>query len=246
MDQHEVNPKAVNRIKPELEKALKDNRLLTVVLKDGKGLCPGCSQEVALNDPAANVRFTSVPVLCPSCKTEFRVTAQDQEADKLKDMEGVLASTGAELLDDDDEGGTLDIPEEELIRLFAEHKNPTDEEFHKLCEEKGWNEGQAEAVAYRFATRYALFRLGGKSKGKRPERVISSEESMGQEVEYEHTSHPADALKIAWDHLAEAQDSKYYTFLELLEKTIKAGPEHPIYKKMMKLTEEAESLPSEH
>lgn len=146
----------------------------------------------------------------------------------------------------DEEGGIMDVPEAEVIKFFTEHPNPTDYAFHEHSEEKGWNTHQAEAVAYRLATRYTQFRTGGRSKGVRPKNVVSEEESMGQQVELEHTANVDDALKIAWDHLAEVPNSKYYTFLATIEKVLKAGPDHPLFKKMQELTEEAEDLPSEH
>lgn len=220
----EVNPKVVNRISKALSEALAGNKLETVVLKDGQGLCPGCSREVQIPPAMHDAVVLSLPVECPSCHKEFRVVQDNGDEDM----------------------GTMDVPEDEVLKFFLEHQNPTDEAYHEFCEERGWNTHQAEAVAYRFATRYAQFRTGGASKGKRPADIITEEESMGQTVEYEHTPSAPDALKIAWDHLAEVPSSKYYTFLELLEKTLKAGPEHPIYKKMEKLAEEAEELPSEH
>jgi hypothetical protein len=259
MSEHQVNPKVVNRISPELDKALKGSQLQTVALKDGKGLCPGCSQEVTLSDPAANVQFTSVPVQCQSCKTEFRVVA-DQEIEEeeeepgpdgnnAKDMEDVLAGTGAELLDNGDEGekaGMTNIPEAELVAFFLRHPNPTDDAFHEHSEEKGWDNKAAEAKAYELATRYSQFRMGGKSKGVRPDQVDNHEELRGRQIEYEHTSNPDDALKIAWDHLTEVNFSKYYTLLDLMEKALKAGPNHALHKELMELVEKHKDLPSGH
>jgi hypothetical protein len=311
MSQHEAHPKAVNRISPELEAALKGNQLLTATLKDGKGSCPGCSQEVKMPSPASGTKFTSVPVVCPACKTEFRVVDQEEEEEDTEyELEesnghthGVLelnqlgsgkstedkghshriaglevqlakghthklkketeeeeeeeeeedkpddqdAAKGPKHADNgDEEGGIMNIPEAELVGFFVEHPNPTDDAFHDHSEKMGWNNHEAEAAAYKLATRYAQFRTDGASKGKRPVQIITSEEAMGQQVEKEHTPNIDDATKITWDHLTEVPNSKYYTFLELLEKTLKAGPGHPIYKKMMKLVEEAEELPGQH
>lgn len=223
---NEVNPRVVNRINKSLAEALAGNKLETVALKDGQGHCPGCNREVQVPQAMHDAVVLSLPVECPNCHKEFRIV-QDSR-DESEDM------------------GVMYVPESEVLKFFLEHQNPTDKAFHEFCEEKGWNKHQAEAVAYRFATRYAKFRTGGVSKGKRPSDLIAEEESMGQTVEYEHTSNPEDALKIAWDHLAEVPNSKYYTFLDAIERVLKAGPDHDLYKKMEKLAEEAGELPSEH
>lgn len=247
--ENQASRKAINRISPELEKALEDSQFEIVQLKDGKGLCPGCSREVEMRDPGVSVKFTSVNVLCPNCKTEFRVvsdTGLTDGDDHVKAMEDALnASLQDDGEEEEEEAGMTTIPENEVIQYLLEYPNPSDDMFHGHCKDKGWDKHAAEAVAYRLATRYAQFRMGGRSKGQRPEQIVAKEESMGQQVEYEHTPIPDDALKIAWDHLAEAPESRYYTFLELIEKAIKAGPKHPVYQQLEKLAGEAESLPSE-
>jgi hypothetical protein len=95
-------------------------------------------------------------------------------------------------------------------------------------------------VAYKFATRYVQFRLGGNSKGKRPASIISTEEAMGIEVEHEHTPNVDDANKIVWDHLSEKPESRYYTFLRVVEKAIEEGPESDLFKGLMKLADKME------
>lgn len=218
--------KVIDHVSSELQKALNSNRPpITAIIRDGKGLCPGCSREVKISQPDAGAKFMSVKVQCPECKTDFVAQMQDDG--------------------DDDQDGLMNIPEKAMLKFFIENPNPTDETFHEHSEKMGWVNPEAETLAYRFASRYAAFRTGGTSKGARPTEIITSEESLGQMVEKEHTSYMDDSLKIAWDHLAEVPNSRYYTFLALIEKTLKAGPEHPIYVKMMKLVEEAENLPNE-
>jgi len=166
----------------------------------------------------------------------------DEDADDKKSNEEDKAKA-AKLKDDEDdkdEGGIKDIPDAELIKYLVENPNPADEAFHENSEKKGWDNKQAEAVAYKFATRYAQFRTGGASKGKRPSDIVADQESMGLQVELEHTPNIDDAHKIVWDHLSEKKNSLYYSFLTVVEKSIEEGPESELFRGMLKLMEKME------
>lgn len=174
-----------------------------------------------------------------------KVQAAEDHVHELEESKPGEAGNMDQLQDngDDEEGGILDVPQDQIIKFLVENPNPTDAEFHEHSEKMGWNNHEAEAVAYKMATRYAQFRTGGASKGKRPSAVIASEENIGMQVELEHTKNIDDANKIVWDHLVEVKDSKYYTFLIAIEKILKLGPDHELYKKMIKLVDATEDLP---
>jgi hypothetical protein len=58
----------------------------------------------------------------------------------------------------------------------------------------------------------------------KPNVVINQDELVkGIEIEYEHTRCKMIAKRIALDHLAEADNSTYYTYLDIVEKKIEDG-----------------------
>jgi hypothetical protein len=122
---------------------------------------------------------------------------------------------------DDEEGGSTDIPQAEVVQYFLENPNPDDETWHAYAESKGWNVPAAEAASYRLATLASHFVAKGKSseKGVSEKDVNPDELAMGVEIEKEHTDDPEIAKRIALDHLAEIPD--YYTRLKKMEEDAK-------------------------
>jgi hypothetical protein len=100
----------------------------------------------------------------------------------------------------------------EIIKFFVENPYPQDDKVHAFAQEMGMNEHEFEAKIYAILSDILT---EGKSKdfnGKYdPEQM-----KMGRQVEFEHTTIPEVADKIARDHLAEIPD--YYTRLAKMEK----------------------------
>jgi uncharacterized protein (UPF0212 family) len=72
MEKYEASRKAVDRISEETKKALdqQGTDLPTIELSEGKGACPGCSQDVEMIDQDG-VKYVELTMVCPSCNTEF-------------------------------------------------------------------------------------------------------------------------------------------------------------------------------
>jgi len=122
------------------------------------------------------------------------------------------------------EDSGLDPLAVQVAKFLGGNPNPSDDDFHEWAKEAGVDKHEAEAAAYRLATCFAEFMLGGKAneEGVSQEDVDPSELSMGINVEKEHTPNIAVAKRIALDHLAEIDD--YYTRLAEMEE--EAGVEH--------------------
>jgi len=120
--------------------------------------------------------------------------------------------------------GGLDPLAVRVADFLSASPNPSDDDFHEWAEGEGVDKHEAEAAAYRLATCFAEFLLGGKAneEGVTENDVDPDELSMGINVEKEHTPNVAVAKRIALDHLAEIDD--YYTRLAEMEE--EAGVEH--------------------
>lgn len=105
-----------------------------------------------------------------------------------------------------------------LVELFIKEK-PSDSVVHKFAEDNSIDSHSLEDIIYEIL--YDIFH-GGKSKGQDngydPEQI-----KMGMEVEKEHTSIPALARKISYDHLSEIPN--YYTLLDKMESSAKGVKE---------------------
>lgn len=104
---------------------------------------------------------------------------------------------------------------EAIIDYFFENKNARDEDFHQWAESRGMDPKRAEEIVYELVHHFTLFYKGGKWNEKGRPDVDPNELKMGVEVEYEHTSCPIQAARIAKDHLVELPD--YYTRLAKME-----------------------------
>lgn len=98
-----------------------------------------------------------------------------------------------------------------IIKWFLKNPYPADDAVHAFAEESGIGPDDFEADIYRVLSSVLS---EGFSKGK-DIKHDPSELKMGIEVEYEHTTNPLIARKIALDHLAEIPD--YYTRLKRME-----------------------------
>ena len=104
--------------------------------------------------------------------------------------------------DDEDKGKKPD--RNVLLKFFADNPAPADKKFHKFCEERGWNVHLAEAEAYKMASKFARFWLGGRSnEAGATTRYDPKAIAAGISIEMEHTPDKAVAEKISKDHLAE-------------------------------------------
>ena len=106
----------------------------------------------------------------------------------------------------------------EVAEFLGKKPNPSDEEFHKWVEGKGYKADEVEGAAYRLATTLGSFLFSGraKDKGIESDDVDQGELSKGISIEMEHTDCRVMAERIAMDHLAEFPD--YYTRLIAMEK----------------------------
>lgn len=100
---------------------------------------------------------------------------------------------------------------DKIMEFFKKNPKPTDKQIHSFAEKLGIDHDLFEEQVYAILGSF----LGeGRSKtftgSYDPEQL-----KMGIEVEYEHTSCPRLAERIAKDHLAELPD--YYTRLEKME-----------------------------
>lgn len=112
-----------------------------------------------------------------------------------------------------------------VIDFFEQNPNPVDDAVHQYAEENGYDNHQFENVIYRLATIAAELLRGGRSSEMELDvaTVDPQQLEMGVEIEYEHTTNPAIAKKIALDHLAELPD--YYTRLQQMEEMAKKSNE---------------------
>jgi len=101
--------------------------------------------------------------------------------------------------------------------FLSTHPEPDDKVFHEWAEAHGYDTHEAEAAAYKLATKAANFLKGGRASavGFTREDADPDELAMGIEIEYEHTPDKSTAQRIALDHLAELDD--YYTRLKAME-----------------------------
>lgn len=99
----------------------------------------------------------------------------------------------------------------EIIKWFLKHPNPKDDTVHAYAEEIGMDPDEFETHVYMILSNVLS---KGLSKGAEI-KCDPKELKMGIDVEYEHTSEPLIAKKIACDHLAEIPD--YYTRLKRME-----------------------------
>ena len=99
----------------------------------------------------------------------------------------------------------------EIIKWFLKNPYPADDAVHAWAEEKGIDPDDFEGQIYHVLSSVLS---EGFSKGK-DVKHDPSELKMGIEVEYEHTTNPLIARKIALDHLVEIPD--YYTRLKRME-----------------------------
>jgi len=104
-----------------------------------------------------------------------------------------------------------------VLLFLYQNQNPTDDQVHAWSEERGMNHEAVEEEIYRLASAFAKFALGGEANEKSiSEKDVDPEQlRMGVEVEFEHTTDPETAKRIALDHLAEIGD--YYSRLAKME-----------------------------
>lgn len=105
----------------------------------------------------------------------------------------------------------------DLLDYLEANNTPSDDNFHKWAEERGYDIHVVEEMAYQCASKMAMFLNNGRAneKGVTDADVDPNELKMGIKVEYEHTTDPATSKRIALDHLAELPD--YYTRLKIME-----------------------------
>ena len=105
----------------------------------------------------------------------------------------------------------------EVYKFLKNNPNPSDEVFHKHFEGLGVNVHDAEACAYKFATKMVEFLSQGRSVTKNftEKNADPKELTMGIGVELEHTKNKAIAKRIALDHLSEIPT--YYSRLKKME-----------------------------
>jgi hypothetical protein len=117
--------------------------------------------------------------------------------------------------------GGLDPLALSVAEFLQENPNPDDKAFHDWAEEEGLNVHLAEAGAYRLATLFSNFLLGGRAneEGFSAADADPAELAMGIEIEKEHSPDIQVRTRIALDHLAELPKSPlgYYTGLKWLE-----------------------------
>ena len=99
----------------------------------------------------------------------------------------------------------------QIIKWFLKNPYPEDDAVHTYAEKLGIDPDEFERHIYMVLS---SFLSEGLSKGK-DVKHDSDELKMGIEVEYEHTTNPMMAKKIAMDHLVETPD--YYTRLKRME-----------------------------
>ena len=99
----------------------------------------------------------------------------------------------------------------EILKLFSQDKEITDDDVHALAERLQMSPHDLEEQIYGILR--GLLK-GGKSGGEK-NPVDEKELAMGIQVETEHTQDKDIAEKISRDHLAE--DPKYYTKLKEME-----------------------------
>lgn len=107
-----------------------------------------------------------------------------------------------------------------MIVFLEEHPNPDDELVHEWADNNGVIKDEAEAMLYRFATKFVKFLTEGRSQEKDfgEDDVSPDKLKKGTEVEREHVDDEVMQQKIALDHLAESLE--YYEGLEKMEKEL--------------------------
>ncbi len=73
MDKFEASKKAVDKIAPEIKEKLEAelSKLPRVQMKDGKVVCPGCSQELSIAEKGPGIEWVQVQGRCIMCHTTF-------------------------------------------------------------------------------------------------------------------------------------------------------------------------------
>lgn len=100
----------------------------------------------------------------------------------------------------------------QIIKWFLKNPYPDDDKVHAFAEELGVDPDDFEKEVYAILSSMLS---EGLSKGEERPEFDKKELKDGIEVEYEHTTNPLIAKKIAMDHLVEIPD--YYTRLAAME-----------------------------
>lgn len=110
---------------------------------------------------------------------------------------------------------------EKVTEFLKANPNPPDADLHAWAEGEGLEVDEAEAEAYKLATKWVAVATAGRAneKGLKEEDADPDQLARGIEIEMEHTTDPEIAKRIAMDHLAEFPD--YYTALDEMEKKLK-------------------------
>ena len=108
-----------------------------------------------------------------------------------------------------------DSIQEKITNFFLKNPKPTDDQIHEFASSEGINKHKFEEIIYDLLGSFL-----GQGRAKDFKGTYDPKElKMGIEIEYEHTTNPMIAERIAKDHLSEFSD--YYTRLNKMEKEAK-------------------------
>jgi hypothetical protein len=108
--------------------------------------------------------------------------------------------------------------QKKIIEFFKNNPKPSDDQIHEFAESENINKHKFEEIIYEL-----LGSFFGQGRAKDFKGTYDPEQlKMGIEIEYEHTTNPLIAERIAKDHLSEPGLADYYTRLIKMEKEAKS------------------------